>query len=727
MLDLKREVEAGNLARRTVEYYRLEQKHCALLYADLDNFGQVNKLISQQEGSRVIRELGAVLELVCSEEAILLHDGGDEFVALIPGGCGEDIVILAYEIWRAVKNHDFKTPQVDLGLSCGLATTEKDEEKSTFECLVQTANKALTEYAKKPKKGRARFVEGGASELSLRAEMRLTVAYCLLKSSLFRDSPFGNVWLNCLSRIIRKDLSSKGFSVDEHRRSAEDFLRWADLDPLTVSQSISAIAREDGLDANPHASPVDRAFACAHGLMCHALFERARERLISSSLVLRYGGESQGCALTLSDGSTLWSFEPAGDLSKEFRLGNFWQLGPDHAMRPDTSARAVLVQVGHEDIGVPSALFSERVVVDDRPTRGGGLPDFWEATIARLTAQVLKNPNVDAVYLLGAHKYAAQTVEKLKDLRAWSEREDLISYKTGMPVLSIRAAAKVLEGKVRFPSNCEELVMLLSEILRPPHIIQLLSHEPAQQRGHGFLKREMQIDHLSLGRKDGCRVKTVAEAYPVVLEIVRQAVDERPIRDQAGQELRELVDFKIHLSNPADSSVPEFYAAEKDSLEKYFQKEFLSETGLFGPRFRQFGQMGAVLAHLVRVVTDPNRQFATRRAILVIPHEIREGTDLAPLGLVSVRCMPRFLAPRIVLHFSYTWRTVEALVGLPYSLFGSVRFSKFFTDEVKRCVPPDFARQIDMGEVSYIAHSLHMFVDEYGQNIAKRIVDDASI
>jgi hypothetical protein len=134
-----------------------------------------------------------------------------------------------------------------------------------------------------------------------------------------------------------------------------------------------------------------------------------------------------------------------------------------------------------------------------------------------------------------------------------------------------------------------------------------------------------------------------------------------------------------------------------------------------------------VLEHVAAAIRNPDDSFSTRRAILVIPHEVTTGQELAPLGLVSVRIVPRFVALRPVIHFSYTWRTVEALVGFPYSLFGSVRFAQHLTDRIKAVLPPDLQRSLEMGTVSYIAHSLHFFLDDYAQNIARRTVDDATI
>jgi hypothetical protein len=55
-----------------------------------------------------------------------------------------------------------------------------------------------------------------------------------------------------------------------------------------------------------------------------------------------------------------------------------------------------------------------------------------------------------------------------------------------------------------------------------------------------------------------------------------------------------------------------------------------------------------------------------------------------------------------------------------------VKYSEQLTNLLKERLSPEVARQIEFGTVSYIAHSLHFFLDDYGQNIARQIVDEAS-
>jgi hypothetical protein len=112
---------------------------------------------------------------------------------------------------------------------------------------------------------------------------------------------------------------------------------------------------------------------------------------------------------------------------------------------------------------------------------------------------------------------------------------------------------------------------------------------------------------------------------------------------------------------------------------------------------------------------------------LVVPHEIENPDDITPLGLVSIRIVPRFAPGTVRVSYSFSWRTVEALVGFPYSLYGSVRYAQWLTGEIARGVGEKLpGRKVEVGSVSYIAHSLHFFVDENADLIARRIVDDAS-
>jgi hypothetical protein len=197
------------------------------------------------------------------------------------------------------------------------------------------------------------------------------------------------------------------------------------------------------------------------------------------------------------------------------------------------------------------------------------------------------------------------------------------------------------------------------------------------------------------------------------------------LEDQTGRTFRELIDFRIQLSQPRTDPIPRFYLADQALLDEYFEREFIGADGLFRSALNEHGQFDAVITHVAQVVATG--RLTSRRALLVVPHVPVEGADLSPLGLVSVRVIPRPASPRMVrLDYSFTWRTVEARVGLPYSLCGSIRFAEHLTAVVGALLAAAHPTA-SMGTLSYIAHSLHMFVDEYADQVARRIVNDDSL
>jgi hypothetical protein len=362
-------------------------------------------------------------------------------------------------------------------------------------------------------------------------------------------------------------------------------------------------------------------------------------------------------------------------------------------------------------------------VVDDRPTTGGGLPDFWEATIARIVGQVDKNPNIVQVYVLGDQSSAAFTVERLRDIEHWARDAEQMAFKTGMPTDKIRMAATRLSGRITFCNTPEEIVAHLEPILREATTIQPIMERPFNT-GDPFLKRDLEVSPIALTISDGCRVDTISQAYPVVVEIVRKTGQCWLTKDQAGIQLRELTDFKVLLARPFENQVPAFYESERQSLQNYFDREFLSETGTFGRVLAKTRQVEPVIQHVCEVVGQAHA--TTRRGIIIIPHDPGDGADLSPLGLVCVRIVPRISENRVCFDFSFVWRTVEVLVGFPYSLYGSVKYSEHLISLIRAILSPP-EHQVELGEVSYTAQSLHMFGDEYGQIIARRIVNDATL
>jgi diguanylate cyclase (GGDEF)-like protein len=731
LIDIKRSTRAKELVEETVTYCLDRREHCSLLFCDLDNFGQVNKIVSQEAGNRIIKLFGAALERVCSRDTIFLHDGGDEFLLLLPNSSSEQAIDLSYNIQQAIDACPFEsdirerfpipdtTEFPQLSTSIGIATTEEDNSKNMFADLQSRANDALKDYAKKPDKGKARFVPGTPLKVPNIDQLNpMDLSLCLIKSASLLNKPFANVWLNYLSQYVARSVSQEG--IKNLQSIVERFFERNKLDRSNPFSGKCAIDRGTGLDFSPDISTLDCAFATAHGLL-HAVVTKKieppdYELSVKSDLEYLHAG------LFGSNGSILWASETP-EAVFHYPIGHFWQSDPAiSSIGSEKSARALLISIGHQPIQIPEILFDEIITVDDRPTSGGGLPDFWEATIARLASNINSNKNIDVLYVIGDYANGEQTVNRLREIETWNAKDEQLAYKTGLSAREIRNAAELLQNHIEFPASESELVKHLAQILRPVRHILPLTSQPQQHRR--FLRRDADTSDLRLGILDGCRVTTIAEAYPVVLDIVRQGNTDELILDQAGQKLRELVDFKVHLTQPQTELIPRFYTEDKKRLDEYFDKQFILENGLFSQHL--LPQLDAVVLHLKQAIEAP-APYSTRRAILIIPNIIFGNSDIQPLGLVSIRIYPRFIPGKVRLNYSFTWRTVEALVGFPYSLYGSVRYSIYLTGAIRNRLSIGHKKQVEVGEVSYIAHSLHFFMDDYGQNIARKIVDEASV
>jgi hypothetical protein len=376
---------------------------------------------------------------------------------------------------------------------------------------------------------------------------------------------------------------------------------------------------------------------------------------------------------------------------------------------------------------MPRSIFNEIIIVDDRPSRGGGLPDFWEATIAKLVSVLNLNSNIQQVYIIGEKKFASKTIDKLtllgKGENLDNELLENIVYKISSSSAYLRVALSIIKDNVFVFNSYSEMLEKYSEFINTNEKIKIAEEQKVRIGDVPFLAKELQLDRYSLTNEDGFRIDSLSEAFPLMLEIARKASRTRQITDQAGVYLGELIDFKVEFLSPLKNIIPNYYKKEEQEFEDYFQREFLNEDGLFAKNLK--AQLPIVLAHIKEAILNKSHQYATRRAVLIIPNDITDG--LAPLGLISVRIIPRFDdSHNVNLNYSFSWRTVEALVGFPYSCYGSIRYSDFLTKKIIEQVSSSQI-EIKLDKVSYIAHSLHIFLDNFGQNIAKRIADDASI
>jgi diguanylate cyclase (GGDEF)-like protein len=688
-----------------------------VLFTDLDHFKRENDKYGEDGGDEIILQFSARVDRAIRPNAIPIHRSGDEFCAVLLSSSADDALDMAARLMHEMQGSKFsvKGAELSLGISVGIARSSG--ARDLYADIEKIAVEACKPSDGEKKRGRITFSNtSGRSTVEKVSDFQLAAAFCLVRSAAADEAPFANVVLNLVSRTITESLGP-GMGLEAMQNATERVLNstTAALVPGLIQ---AAIPRDGGADVSLQVGFVDVGLAVSHGLFRASL---RKNIAVTGRVDLLFNSLLESCDLQI-DGNSHVHLGDASPANPQSRiLGSF--MTSSAAVSVGACGRALLVRIGHTPTPLPSALFAETIVVDDRPTRGGGLPDFWEATIARIVGQLDRNPNIDVVYVLGDKSAAALTVQRLQNVQQWTHDSEQMAFKTGMPADKIRSAAQRLIGNVVFCNTPQEIVTDLEPKLRQTAVIQPLTMKRPSTEA-GFLNRQLEVSPIALNISDGCRLDTIAQAYPVVVEIVRKSDQCWLTKDQAGIELRELTDFKVRLARPLDDQVPAFYESESQSLKEYFEREFLSDDGTFGKVLKETAQLEPVVHHIANVIRG--MRATTRRGILIIPNVPASGDDVAPLGLVCVRVVPRISATKLRFDFSFVWRTVEVLVGFPYSLYGSVKFSEHLTSLLRKNLPTD-GNPIEMGEVSYTAQSLHMFTDEYGQIIARRIVNNASL
>jgi diguanylate cyclase (GGDEF)-like protein len=663
--------------------------------ADIDNFGHLNDQLGLPAGDALISQLGACLLERLPRDCLVVHRSGDEFCLVFPatvsaGRATAEVFSLRDDVEAVLREG------VDLdplpGLSIGIAPCTESLPYAELEDL---AGKALKPEGQK-QRGRVSVLRPNMSPLP-EGVSPLELQLLFASNFLGEEEPFHDPLLDAASVLAA--------------RASKDATGLDDL----AGRVRAELARLSPADVD--IPPSELVVAAAHGLARAALTGIGPEELDRVGI-----RTSPGLAeVRVGEAGVVVAGTAGGESARELVV-----RGAEPELVDVDSRRAVLVTIGDSELGLPADLFAAAVSVDDRPTKGGGLPDLWEAALAQLVACVTRHPNVDRVFLAGALDLGKQTVARLHEANMWHvpATAEALARRLGAPSMArITETGNRIAGRVIEITSASEVVgrmlddLEASEPLRPATDAEPVPDPPR-------LRRVLAMDDMLPTKEYGCRVSTALEAFPVALDIVRHVEDDL-LEDQTGRGFRELVDFRIQLSQPRIDPVPRFYVADQALLDEYFQREFVDGSGLFRAALEANGQLEAVVSHVAEVVATG--RLTSRRALLVVPHVPVQGADLSPLGLVGARMIPRPESVRTVrLHFSFTWRTVEALVGLPYSLYGSIRFAEHLTELIEARLA-GHPRRVTMGTLSYIAHSLHMFVDEYAGQVARRIVNDDSL
>ena len=680
---------------------------CAFL--DGDHFGSINKEFGQEVGDGIISKVGYECMSMSSElDCIVVHDGGDEFGILAAVSNRHEFVDTVMEIYRRIKGINIIAPNnTPLSFSAGVTFQEANDHLQGYAELIKAAESALM-----------RTVNGG------REKQRGTISfadssergtidrdYCLLETRcrLGNRRPFTNVWMNAISRRTRSALQSS----EDPSICVAQVVSDGGLAPS--SEICANFSTTDRICGKRNLNIFDVALSIFHGIGIYRLS-------IDDVSVREDVFFTQDAGVAKVRCSELGVIIPQVFVDKScesLKLGVIPKL--NSAFDPKDIGRslqvALLVHIGEAPKDLLALPFYDCVFVDDRPTKGGELPDFYEHAISRLLYLLRENPNIQKVYCWGNHNCAIKTVEVLEQISNGSVDIVKLADTVGWSESEVTGLCQRVKGKVTFASA--KSVIIKDYLSASAQIGELLPQRIAEKASSPKLARVLSENRYRLQIHEGFCATSIAEAYPLALEILRDSNNVDFVNDRYDHYFHELTDFKIVLQHPRDSEEIPYNNIVREDLEQYYQRAFGdTSNSLFGRRLRS--QVTPFLDEL-RCGVSGAPGFTSRRAILVVPNRVIKGvTD--PLGLISVRASVAHIEDKYVLRFGYYWRTVEALIGLPYSLYASARHA----NHLSRCLKSVANVDVAVTRLVYVASSLHISSEASVLDVAKRVVDSAS-
>lgn len=378
----------------------------------------------------------------------------------------------------------------------------------------------------------------------------------------------------------------------------------------------------------------------------------------------------------------------------------------------------LLMQIGQVEIPISvKAAVASIVEIDDRPVTGGGLPDFWQSNISRIVRIICESRNIVQIFVVGDAAKARKTIDLLRNAGTWNLA--LMSRRLSLDL-------EVLNDFVDRKLTIEEISGSLDGKVYEAFVSDRSAPQSVSILTNAYRKRRLnfKVEHLALPSTDGLKSTTSAEAYPRIISILHSESLPKNV-DFFNREFIEVTAFKLVLTAPSEEKIPDYWSEDEGELESYFQRQF-GKDGLFGLRLYSWGevnhadQVKGVLEEAAKAIRG---KIASRRIMLFIADS---ADDLKkPLGLVGVQILPRLVEGRWSISFNWIWRTVEALVGLPFSLYGSIRFSEELVNKLNQELTAEGTARVSIDTLTYIALSLHLFVDEGDQHIARAIVTAA--
>ena len=718
-----KQVNIKSLLYRTIEENNLN-KDCAFVFCDIDKFGDLNAKFTQSGGDYAMRHLSIILEKY-TKDSILIHRSGDEFIIVHFSNKQHEILEILYSIRRDVNTLSF--PYQELGdvtftISSGIKFIEKGKfnKEIDFDDYASFAENALKPDGKDSKKRNEISIYKEHEDI-VKDEVNihnLKVSFLSSKVNMLHSDSYRNIWLNYISN----DISKRNIEKDKLNEIFNNYIE--EVKPTFSNENTTCILDNIKVEYGKIFSIYDIMIAIIQGLYRNSKFE------IDKKIKLYF--ESNIYKLSINN-EPIINFEYKSEIfnnKSPLEISFEIPVLPQLIGIKDTSSfllsTSLLVVIGDFKNKKLESLFNEKVIVDIRPTTGGGLPDFWEASLSKVLTYLHTNRNLNNIFIVSQieNTYTDTYLKQLNNGKL-SENIDYIAYKTGLSTKIISEVEKRIQNKVYNILEDEIIDKLFElEFSNSGNIdIKRFNHNSPVKNRKGYLESKINSINYKLNELDGCMGETLSKVYPIVIYTMKEANIYSQSKSQDFKHYKELIDFKVRLTNPSQDKLPWFYEKEEEKFKKYFKESFLETDGVFYTSINEDNQEEIILQYLAKLFNSKLELVSSRRAIIILKNRIK-GNEPDPLGLTSIRIYLTKELNITKINFTFIWRTVEAIVGFPYSAYGSISYAEEFLSKLKLLLPQGV--KVHLGDLTYIAQTLHIFQDTYSENIAKNIIDEAT-
>jgi len=694
----------------------------SIVYIDLDNFKNLNDQSSHTEGDRAIRCVYAEMHKLCKKlGGLAFIAGGDEFLLLLPCDKPMDVSSHLWELRNQVHALSFGgKKKLRIGMTAGVVTRSLDEVSKGLNSIKDICEE-LTKSGidkKEKRRGTISFERSTEDDLeSYPADMNdyFKLGICFSKSRQKLENCFDDERLNLISRQVQ-NLTDNPPNPRKVKQAVDDVLKWFGAKVTYECDELSLFKR------SRDSSEISQSSICV--AILHALSKSAViykwAGITDKTIGVSWSTASGTCQVTFKD-NAVWG-DVKGVMANTLSFGKLVAKGQLNRIE----GIAVGVQIGFDEIPrtptgrtLPDGFLIDHVRVDVRPRTGGGLPDFWQAALAQIVSALDKANKPTKIIIWGENLESTEIYKRLTVPKLWTNDE--IANLTGLTTDRVRQLVSKLKDKIIAVKTAPDLLINLYDSYKIFDGSTANGRQTTTNEEYS-LKRPM-IEATPLDQSEGIVCTTARKAYPLIVDTLRKTPNVRSATDDSGQEQRELIAFKLKLTAPQEDKIPNYLQNQVDDLDQYAKSVLLSPDGVIRKTIEDDNQISAYCNHLLKYINQGPAPRSTRRACLIVPHTPDDNGGPRPLGLISVWSTPRFTPNVVYLDFVFVWRTVEAFIGLPYSLYGSISLAEQLT---QRLSDASASTDVQIGELNYIALSLHIGSDEFHTRVAKQIVDMAS-